>query len=159
MKTDTEPVEVCRLPLWRNCLEEMQKAGVQHGQTYKAEWFEERLKCARDDMRFGLSISEIRRELEKDGFYLSGRGQGGTQFVVLPPENNADVMLGYQRAAIDALRRGVVLGTNTRLDLLKPNDRQRHEKMLEKMATKAVLMQRSAHFGKMLHEDPKKLKG
>lgn len=155
---DIEPnPNVVRLPLWKNALESMQQDGLAHGKTYKTEFFEEHLKCTREDMRFGLAISEIRRELEKDGYYLSGRGQQGNQFVILPPENNADVMLGYQRAAIDALKRGVVLGTNTRLDLLKPSDRQRHERMLERMATKAALMNRSAHFGKMLQGNPNPL--
>jgi len=149
--------EVIRLPLWKNALEEMRKEGITHGKTYDAAWLEERLKCSREDMRFGLAVSEIRRELEKDGFYLSGRGQKGNQFVILPPESNADVMLGYQRAAIDCLKRGVILGTNTRLDSLKDTDRRRHEALLERIATKAVLMQRSQQCARILGETSPKL--
>ena len=91
-------------------------------------------------MKFGLAISEIRRELEKKGFYLSGRGQKGDQFIILPAEANQDVMLSYQRAAIDAMKRGVILGTTTRLDLLNEADRTRHEKILEKLAWRVALV-------------------
>lgn len=149
--------EVLRLPLWKNALEAMRESGLAHGQVWEAEFFEGHLKCTREDMKFGLSISEIRRELEKDGFYLSGRGQKGAQYVILPPECNADVMAQYQRAAIDALKRGVILGTNTRLDTLSDSDRRRHEGMLEKLATRAVLMQRSGQIAKAIKESNPKL--
>lgn len=156
MNTDTEP-EVLRLPLWKNALEAMREDGIAYGKTYEADWLEKMLKCSREEMKFGLAISEIRRELEKDGYYLSGRGQKGNQFVVLPPESNADVMAGYQRAAVDALKRGVILGTNTRLDSLTDSDRKRHESLLERMATKAVLMQRSGAVAKIIHDTAPKL--
>lgn len=143
--------EVIRLPLWKSAFEEMQKQGVHYGQTWPAEFFETYLRCKRDDMRFGLAISEIRRELEKEGFYLSGRGQNGNQFVVLQPENNVDVMAQYQRAAADALKRGVILGTNTRLDTLKDAERKRHESMLERMAVKSILLSRSGRIKSVLH--------
>lgn len=148
---------VTKLPLWKNALDEMRSNGVTHGSVYPAQFFEEHLKCPRTDMKFGLGISEIRRELEKDGFYLSGRGQKGNQFIVLPPESNADVMLGYQRAAVDALARGVILGTNTRLDSLSDSDRRRHEGLLQRMATKAVLMHRSQSIAKVLKTQAPKL--
>lgn len=143
MKTNPEEIEVLRLPLWKNALDEMRATGIAYGQVYESEFFENHLKCTRDDMKFGLAVSEIRRELEKDGFYLSGRGQKGAQFVILMPESNSDVMAQYQRAALDSLKRGVILGTNTRLDSLSDSDRRKHESLLQKMATKCVLMQRA----------------
>ena len=136
--------EPIRLPLWKGCVETMRQSGVTYGSTYEASYFEERLKCKRDTMEFGLAMSEIRRALEGDGFYLSGRGQKGDAFIVLMPEANADVMLTYQRAAINALKRGVILGTNTRLDTLDSEARARHESILEKLAMRAVLMNRSS---------------
>lgn len=151
MKKEQTTTETVRLPIWKNALDEMRKLGIAYGQSYTAEFLEKHLRCARDDMKFGLSVSEIRRELEKDGFYLSGRGQNGAQFVILQPESNSDVMLGYQRAAIDALKRGVVLGTSTRLDTLSDSDRRRHEGLLEKMAMKAVLMQRAGKIADALN--------
>ncbi len=119
--------ETVKLPLWKNCLDNMLAQGIEHGQTYQAEYFEEELHEKRDTMAFGLAVSEIRRSLEANGYYLSGRGQHGNQFIILPAESNADVMLSYNRAAIDALKRGVILGTTTRLDSLKAEDRRRHE--------------------------------
>lgn len=146
----TEPNNVIRLPLWKSCLDDMRQEGVNHGKTYTAEFFEDKLKCERNSMQFGLALSEIRRELEKDGFYISGRGQSGNQFVILPPENNQDVMAAYQRQALDALRRGVILGTNTRLDLLPSADRKKHESLLEKIAIRTALMQRSGTIAKII---------
>lgn len=159
MKTnpDSDEHEVLRLPLWKNALDEMRQQQITYGMSWTAEWFENQLKCNRDDMKFGLGISEIRRELEKDGFYLSGRGQKGAQFVILMPESNASVMSAYQRAAVDALKRGVILGTNTRLDSLSDADRRKHESLLQRMATKCVLMQRSAKIAEVLENTAPKL--
>lgn len=142
--------ELRPLPLWKFCLDTMLKEGIDYGKTYPAEFFEKCLSEKRDSMKFGLSISEIRRELEKHGFYLSGRGQGGNQYIVLPPENNSGVMSSYSRAAVDALKRGVILGTNTRLDSLSDSDRKRHENILEKLAIRAALISRSASVAKVV---------
>lgn len=140
-------------------MEQMRADGVHYGKTYPAEFFEGMLRCKRDAMEFGLAISEIRRELEKDGFYLSGRGQKGNQYVVLPPSGNVDVMAHYSRVASDALKRGVILGTNTRLDTLSAEERRKHENMLERMAIKAALVSRSAQVAKVIaKKNPKLLK-
>lgn len=158
METTTEQeTEVLKLPLWKNCLENMIDGTVEHGKTYSAEFFEEQLKEKRETMKFGLAISEIRRELEKRGFYLSGRGQHGNQFIILPAEGNQNVMLTYQRAAIDAMKRGVILGTQTRLDLLNAHDRKQHEKILEKLAVRTALFTKSRTVMKALGEKGQKL--
>lgn len=151
-KTMNEENTMVRLPLWRNAFEKLTANGFSYGQIIPTKWFEEELKQTRDQMRFSLDISMIRKELEKDGYYLSGKGQGGDAFVILQPESHADVMLCYQRAAAEALRRGVILGTTTRLDTLKPEDRKRHESILEKIALKSVLMGRSSRVQKLLKE-------
>ncbi len=91
-------------------------------------------------MQFSLAISEIRKELEMDGFYLSGRGQKGCQYIILAPASNQKVMASVQRASIRAMARGVILGTNTRLDSLTANERRKHESLLEKMATRLALV-------------------
>lgn len=155
MNNEPEKNEVLRLPLWRNVLEQMQTEVVEHGKVYDASFFEDGLKSKRDTMAFGLGMAEIRRQLEKDGFYLSGRGQKGAQFIIVPAAVNQDVMRAYQRQAIDALSRGVILGTNTRLDLLNAEERRKHESILEKMATRAALMAHSGAIAKMvLKENP-----
>lgn len=149
--------DVVKLPLWKNCLESMLADGIEYGKTYSSEFFEEQLKEKRKTMEFTLAVSAIRRELEKYGFYISGRGHDGNQFIILPPENNADVMLKYQSAALDALKRGVILGTQTRLDTLGEADRRRHEKVLEKIAIRSVLMNRSKTVIKNLGDKAPKL--
>lgn len=135
-------MEVVRLPLWKNCYEEMLRDGVDYGNTYPAEYFEERLKAKRDSMTFGLDISKIRAALLSHGFFLSGRGQKGEQFVVVDAAANTAVMENFQHQAIKALRSGVILGTNTRVDVLTAEERRRHESMLEKLAIRSALISR-----------------
>jgi hypothetical protein len=159
MSEENNPV-VRRMPLWRSALDDLMAEGVDYGKVIPALWFEERLKTARESMEFGLAISAIRRELEKKGFYLSGRGQNGNQFLIVPPEGNADAMQHYSRLAVDALKRGVILGTHTRLDSLSAADRRRHESILEKLAIRSVLINRSASVAAALKKySPKVLKG
>lgn len=144
--------QILKLPLWKACLDAMRSEGLAYNKILPATFFEEWLKCERTSMPYSLSLSMIRRELESDGFYLSGRGQKGDSFIILPPENNRDVMAMYQRQALDALRRGVILGTNTRLDSLPAADRKKHESMLEKIATRCALMQRSGMIAKAIRK-------
>jgi hypothetical protein len=78
--------------------------------------------------------------------------------VILPPAANVEIMKGYSRAAIDALKRGVVLGTNTRLDALSEGERWKHEAMLERLVLRAALVQRSEPIGEFIKKhDPKLL--
>lgn len=149
----TEKAEVVRLPLWKNVLDQMRAGGIAHGQTFETKWFEEKLRLDRDTMAFGLSISEIRRALEFDGFYLCGRGTKGESFVILPPAANQRVMESYAHEALDAMKRGVILGTNTRLDMLTALERQRHEKYLEKMAFRLQCVKHSESIRKMAGKD------
>lgn len=146
-----------RLPLWRSCVEKMLKDGVTYGQTFTAEYFEAELRCKRDSMQFWPAIVKIRRELEEHGFYLSGKGQNGTQYVIVSPESNADVLLHFSRVAINSLRRGVILGTATPLNLLSESDRRRHESILEKIAIRTALVQKSSSIGKVLKKHAPKL--
>jgi len=148
-QNELQPV---RLPLWKNCIDEMRKGGVAYGQTYNAEFFEKHLRTTRESISFGLAISEIRRELEKDGFYLSGRGGKGDQWQILPPESNSNVMECYQRAAVDALKRGVILGTATRLDTLNDDQRRKHEAVLQRLAIRAALINRSSKIVKAIEK-------
>ena len=147
-----------RLPLWKACLEKMLIGGVEHGKAWPTEFFESELRSKRSDMQFNFDISEIRRELEKVGYYLSGRGQNGTQFVIIAAEHNKDVMANYNRAAFDSLRRGITLGASTRLELLSPEARQKHDAILERMQTRLALMQRSMQIKRALEKSAPKQK-
>lgn len=142
MENTENNMEVLRLPLWKNCLDEMLHAGVEYGATYSADFFEERLKSKRDTMTYGLDISKIREGFLKYGFFLSGRGQKGEQFVILQASANSSVMENFQAQAIKALRSGVILGTNTRIDLLNDEERRKHEATLERLAVRTALVTR-----------------
>lgn len=139
-----------RLPLWRNCLEKMIQEGLYYGKPYSKEWFEEELKCPFNGMEFSFAITQIRQELEEKGFYLSGRGQKGTGFVIVPAAANADVMKSYQKAAAQALQRALVLGSNTDTTQLTDMEKRKHEAVLERVAIKTALLQRASEFGKLL---------
>jgi hypothetical protein len=141
MEDETQP-EVVRLPLWKNCYEEMIREGVDYGKTYEAEFFETRLKEKRDTMAFGLALSQIRTALLGHGLYLSGRGQKGHQFVIVDAAANTRVMENFQHQAKIALQKGVILGTNTRLDVLTEEERRKHEATLERLAVRTALMSR-----------------
>jgi hypothetical protein len=143
METEnTETQNVSIHPIWKQCLQNMKKDGIEYGKQYTAEYFEKELRANRKDMKFGLMIAEIRRQLEHDGYYLSGKGGHGNMWVIVMQQQNVNVMYNYQSKAIDALKRGVILGTNTRLDLLDEQDRRRHESMLEKIAMRSALVTR-----------------
>lgn len=150
---ETKVSDLLRLPLWKTCVESMLAEGVAFGKTYTAEYFEERLKCKRDEMKFGLMVSQIRRALESSGFYLSGRGLKGDSFIILEPNRNQEVMGSYAAAALDALKRGVILGTNTRVDLLTEEERRRHESMLEKLAARMMFCKKTKTILKVLEKD------
>ena len=120
----------------------MLKDGVDYGRTYDAEFFETRLKEKRDTMGFGLAVSQIRTALLQNGLFLSGRGQKGEQFVIVDAAANTRVMENFQAQAAMALRKGVILGTNTRIDVLTEDERRKHEATLERLAVRSALMSR-----------------
>lgn len=148
-----------RLPLWRDCADRMRKQGLTYGQIFEAEFFEEALSCKRNTMEFLLAISSIRRDLESSGFYLSGRGGKGDRFSILPANKNHDQMRSFRAKARDSLRRGTILGTNTRLDELNAEDRAKHEKLLEIMGFERAMMQKSGTIKRYLGKKGKKLIG
>lgn len=152
---ETMQAELVRLPLWRSCVEKMLAEGVEYGKTYPADYFEKMLRCKRDEMKFGLGISEVRRALEanKPAFYLSGRGLKGDSFIILEPSQHVDVLWGYSHKALDALKRGVILGTNTRIDTLTTEERRRHESILEKLAFRLVMFKRTAQIAKAVKSE------
>jgi len=146
-----------KLPLWNSCVEKMKKDGIGYGSTYNAEFFEEHLGEPRDTMEFALGVSHVRRALEHDGFYLSGRGGNGTDFRVVPVERNCEVLKKYGRDARMALQRGCILGTSTPLHLLGAEDRRRHEAILERLAMQSVLVARTNGIVKVVKRHSPKL--
>lgn len=151
--------ELTKLPLWRNCLERMRADGVSFGKAYPADFFEAELKSTRDTLAFGIGISEIRRALEWDGFYLSGRGQKGSQYVILNAAANASVMQSYGSSAVDLLKRAVILGSNTSLETLTEGERRKHDAVLERTSIKAALLARASQIAKVLRQHKPELLG
>jgi hypothetical protein len=139
---NTVSFEVVKLPEWKSCLQDMLDEGVEYGKSYDAEYFEKRLKQDRMSMRFSLDVSRIRSELLRHGYYLSGRGGKGEVFEIVPAADNSGVMEQFQAAAAQALKRGVILGTNTRVDMLSDAERRRHDSILEKLAIRTALFSR-----------------
>lgn len=150
-------VEVLVLPLWKTCLEDMIQDGIDYGKIYETKWFEDKLRCLRSTMEFGLAISEIRRELEKEGFYLSGRGQNGNQFIVIPADSNQDILRHYCSLANDCFKRGIILGKRTKREALSPDKVAQHEAILERMENKFALLKRSEQIKKVVDKHSPKL--
>src|SRR4051812_1614777 len=111
-----------KLPEWKACLDEMRAGGLKFGNKYTVEVFESHLGMPRDKVKFKLGISKIRKELEGDGFYLTGKGGNGKHWVIVEAGENARVLVNYGRMALTALQRGVILGTNTPLDSLTDDE-------------------------------------
>jgi hypothetical protein len=134
--------EVRRLPLWKDLFEKIVADGLAENKAYPIAYFVAGLECDPNSVTFAFGLHEIRRALRRKGWVLSGRGQNGTQFILLPRSRNADEMLRLQNTACTALREGVILGTNTDMGVLTSEERNRHEAILEKMAKRAALMGR-----------------
>lgn len=134
--------ETARVPHWKVAVQKLLADGITYGAIIKTETLEELLQCNRNSMDFGFAVSDIRRELEGHGLYLSGRGEKNERFIVLHPEKNAHIMSAYAIAARDNLKRAVMLGSTTDISLLDVEKRAHHERVLERMQNKLALMSR-----------------
>lgn len=141
IKKQDERSETMRLPLWKGVLEEMIRT-AEHGQTFPVEKFEEKLRCGRDTVEFGISISNIRKGLEHYGMSLS---QKQSMLTILMPEDNARVMELFQVRALRNLKRAVVLGSSTPLAGLTDSQKREHEKQLSKSAFRLAMMRKRTH--------------
>jgi len=160
MKTDiTDPaVNPKRLPLWKSALEDLRAKGIAYGQTIPLPELEEAL-CSRDHEReFNLAISKIRRELEKDGFYLSGRGKKASGvFTVIPARSNLGIAKNRQHQASDELARAVVLLTNTLTDGWTVEEKRKLTSSLERLQTKRALETKAVKILEVLKTHSPKL--
>ena len=145
-----------RLPLWRGVVEQMLADGVAYGMEYDIDWFAEKLRHNVGDMKLSLEITEIRRALMKHGFYLCGRVAKG-KLVLREPLGMHKRTEEFNRECSRSLKWGLILGTKVPLDALPPDARKKHESLLQKMATRAVLFNRTAAIRKVM-ETPKLLK-
>ena len=130
-----------RMPLWRGVLSEMIESAT-HGDTLPVEHFEQKLRCSRDTVEFGISVSNIRKGLEHYGMSMT---QKAGQMLILLPEDNARVMELFNFRALRSLKRAVILGSSTPLAGLTDSQKREHEKQLSKSAFRLALMRRKTH--------------
>jgi hypothetical protein len=153
--------ETRKHPLWKNVIVILEEQGVDYNTVLKVDWLEKELDVARNTKEFAFAIHGMREHFEQQGMYLTCLHRRGEEFYFRPAAENWEQMQKFQTKAIRALKRGVILGTNTPLDTLDPENRKRHEKQLEQMATRAALMMRQSTVLKILNgkkqEQPRKL--
>lgn len=128
---------------WRLVAEDLLANEIDYGSFFPTAQLEKTLGLTREMPEFAFAMCGIRGILLNRGFYLTARGQHGEQYVVIPACENADVMLNMSQQASNALRKGIILGTMTSMDKLTPEERRRHESVLEKLAHKSALLRHS----------------
>ena len=138
-------------------MEAMREQGIEHEKVFTVEWLAKMLRFDADSMAFGIAISDIRRELEQDGFYLNGYGQNGESYQILHARDNHKVMERYQRQAMDSFRRAVILGGMTDTSSLTEEEKRKHEKVLSRAAIRLALTKRSTQVDRILKGADRKL--
>ena len=141
MKTTQTEVEL-RVPRWKMAVETMLTDGITYGAIITAKALEESLGVGRNTIQFSTEVSLIRQELERHGMYLDGRGTKHESFQVVRAEQNHLVMKSHNSRAKRYLTRAVDLGTATDTSALNEHQRQVHEKTLDIMQKRLVLMNR-----------------
>lgn len=130
-----------RLPLWRAWLDEHEDK-VQFGDLVSSKSLVDFLRCPEDSIQFAMAVSEIRRALRRKGMNWTARGQSGEGYVVAQANTNHAEVDRMSRVASSALREAVVLSASTPLDLLTEEERKRHERSAQKVATRLALISR-----------------
>jgi len=153
---DYETEGVTKLPLWQNAVDEMIETGIDYGKVYPAEFFEKHLKCDRNTMSFGLGVSHIRRSLEDLGYYLTGRGQKGDQFVIVENTSNQGVGNCYMRRARDCFDRAFTLLVNTKQEGMTVEEKRRHDATAEKVAIRRALLNIKLKEARRIVKPPQK---
>jgi hypothetical protein len=159
MITDNAPSpgEVRKLPLWRSLADTMLQSGLTFGSSYTTEFIEQGLSAKRDSPKFNFGIHNMRKKtFEHRGFSFK-KIHKEERYVILQANMNESEMARFSRKASSALRRGVILGTNTPLNLLGAEERRRHESMLEKLATRHALIRHSEAVAAVVRKQQPKL--
>lgn len=142
--------QAVKLPLWRSTLEKMRTIGLNYGMVFPTKFFEDNLKAVKGESRLNFGIMRINKKLIHEGFYLSSKGQKGNQYVIIPANSIHCVMDNWAHSAAQALKRGVILGTNTKTDTLSPEDKRRHDASLQSICMKRLLMGKSKQIQRMV---------
>lgn len=156
--------KVVRLPLWRSCLEDMQADGLQYGKTFTVEWFEGKLRSPCKSVQFGIGLSHIRQELEKDGFYLNGSGVSKNGlYIVQQAQANVETMHKHNRRSRRYIMRQIRLGhgtlENTLASILTTGERKRIEQGTHRAELQLLFMRRSESVKKALGDQMQAIAG
>lgn len=152
--------ETTKLPLWRNCLENMREEGLNYGSTWTKEYFEEALRAKVGDSDFAFAMMALRQELEEqDGLYLKSE-ENYARFSVVAAPDHETVASKFD----SKVRRYAVRSINLRsATLLNPKaelteeERKKMEQNLERASVRLVLMSRAASVAKIVAEHAPKL--
>lgn len=159
-----ENSNVVKLPLWRSCLEDMRQEGLNYGKTFTVEWIEGKLRSKKDSVQFGIAVSRIRQELEKDGYYLNGSGATKNGLYCLQQEAaNLATMKRHNRRSRRYVMRQIRLGhgtlENTLASLLTDGERKRIEQGTHRAELQLLFMRRTESVNKALGEKIKAISG
>jgi len=138
-----------RLPLWRAWLDENEDT-IQFGDLVSSKSLVDFMRCSEDSIQFAMAVSEIRRALRRKGMNFTARGQAGEGWVIAQPNTNHAEVDRMSRVASSALREAVVLGASTPLEMLTEEERKRHERSAQKVATRYALISRKQPTPKQL---------
>jgi hypothetical protein len=115
-----------------------------YGAFFSSSDMEIHLSCKENTAEFAFAISHIRRALRRSGQNFTARGQMGQGYQIAAPGTNHAEVSRLQHVALNAMREGVILGTETPLELLSAEERRKHEAVTEKLATRLALVNRRA---------------
>lgn len=144
-----------KLPLWKSCLDKMRSDGMTYCSHWKAEFFEEHLRCNRDTDQFVFEMLELKQEIEEeDGFYFR-QIKNGQAFEIPPAAEHEIVAKTFERK----LRRYAVRSISIRsATLSNPQaqltecERKRMDHNLEQASIRLLLLSRQKSIENVLKE-------
>lgn len=159
MSEEIRTNQVRKLPLWKSCLQKMEEEGICYGKTYAVAWLEEQLSATLTDVSFGIGIYNLRVELEKRGFSLAGSPTKTGHYAIVPAKDNAAVMARMSRKGKRYFQRTVLLGSNTDMSELTPEEKKRHQSVLERARLRVALIDREKTLKRFLAKHAPRLLG
>lgn len=138
----------------------MREAGLEYGQTWPKQFFEEAFRTLVGEPEFAFAMMALRSELEEtDGLYLKSE-ESNSRFSIVAAPDHESVAAKFDTK----VRRYAVRSINIRsATLLNPKaelteeDRKKMEHNLEKASLRLVLMSRAASVQKIVQEHAPKL--
>lgn len=106
-------MNIKRLPLWRDAVEDLEQAGMlSHGSVIPRKWFESAFAAESDSMPFTREMIPFRKALRERGFILTQRGMNG-DYRICAREEMAEIVRAEEfrkahRSALNAACLGAV---------------------------------------------------